>query len=572
MSGNAVIDIKKKTVGAGFAGYAVVLLALVSVFCISFLKIYDYDVWFHMRTGEYILRNHTIPTADVFSYTAYGHPWITHEWLSGVILYLVYSIGGLSALTVFKSMMITATFAVLTVFSVKRGVSAYVAVPVSLLAAVLAKERFLERPELFTFLFMAVYMCVLDSIGAERDDRPGARVWALPAIMVFWANAHAGALFGLVIIGAYAFGEAATYMFNQGLFDGMKSALESRRFRSIALVFLVTVAAGLVNPNTYHVYTLPFYALKIDKETGLGVEEFAPPNMAADSLFFFAFAAALVVIVLNIKKAKTEHLTLFALFSYSAFRYNRNISVWAIVMVPLLGVCANEMAGRLLKGRIPLDKRALAVLYAAAIVIFTAGYISRPVKLGWWGAGANYARFPEKALQFLDREGIGGNMYNSYEFGGYIVWRGYPKRPVYVDGRNDIYIDLLKDQRVLAQLGFENIVNKYGINYAIFSYRRNNADYINPDPYFGSSLILVYWDDAAMVYLKNTPQNAPVIEKYGYRHVRPADLDLDYTDLGDPHSLVAELKRNIAQDPAGARNRLLLARVYEKLGYKDGPR
>src|SRR6266536_2379604 len=72
------------------------------VFAFSFFfaarPISDPDFWFHLKTGEYILQNRTIPKADLFSFTNYGKPWVAHEWLSGAIFYAIYSRLGFNAL------------------------------------------------------------------------------------------------------------------------------------------------------------------------------------------------------------------------------------------------------------------------------------------------------------------------------------------------------------------------------------------------------------------------------------------------------------------------------------------
>src|SRR6185436_4763914 len=58
----------------------------------------DGDFWWHLKTGEYIIKNHAIRRTDLYSFTNFGKPWVAHEWLSEVIFYLVYSRLGFNAL------------------------------------------------------------------------------------------------------------------------------------------------------------------------------------------------------------------------------------------------------------------------------------------------------------------------------------------------------------------------------------------------------------------------------------------------------------------------------------------
>ncbi|MBE9531353.1 MAG: hypothetical protein IME98_00940, partial [Proteobacteria bacterium] len=75
------------------------ILLLLLVFSQAFVNIYDYDVWFHIKAGEYMLSNFEILSRDVFSYTALDSPWVAHEWLFEVLLYIIAAIGSLVAVT-----------------------------------------------------------------------------------------------------------------------------------------------------------------------------------------------------------------------------------------------------------------------------------------------------------------------------------------------------------------------------------------------------------------------------------------------------------------------------------------
>ena len=192
-------------------------------------------------------------------------------------------------------------------------------------------------------------------------------------------------------------------------------------------------------------------------------------------------------------------------------------------------------------------------------------FIKGEIERGGWGLGLKKNHYPEKAVRFVEETGLKGNMYNTLDFGGYLIWRTYPERKVFVDGRLDVFEEVLIDQLILTQLGFEKLIRKYNIKYAIMSYYPDYADYINPNPVFGRELALVYWDDVAMVYLLRTPENLDIIKKYEYKHVRPADSALMFTNLDSPDDLISELRRNIEGDSSGWRNRMLLRRVKAKL-------
>lgn len=559
------------------------ILLLGLVFSQAFINIYDYDVWFHIKAGEYMLKSRLILDVDVFSYTALGEPWVAHEWLFEIVLYLVYALGTLAAVSLFKALVISSVFAVYLVHFRRISASGPIYIVILALASILARERFIERPEIITYLFCALFITMLETL---RRNRTGffrfkeERLWLFPVLMVLWANFHSGAIFAIALTGAYALGELAGALFALRGKKGplVDSLANSQRLRAFLLILAMTFIAGFFNPNTYYVYTYPFLALDISTRTGLNLAEYASPLWATDWLFFSALALAALIITLNIvinfRNTALAHVVLFVFFSLLALKYNRNIALWAIVSAPfvvyyieeLLSCWPSVMPSRKGGGR-SVPRFAVTVVAVVVAVAMVLPFPLRAAREGWWGPGIKQGVFPERAMDFLDEFGIGGNMFNSYEFGGYLIWRSFPERKVYVDGRSDIYIRLLMEQRKLSILGFEKLIEVYDIDYLILSFSHSTVKYINPNPVFGGMLALVWWDDVSMVYLRRTPENSAIIEHFEYKRVRPTDLELRFTDLSDPGLLVKELKRNISGNPAGRRSRALLKRLNARLGY-----
>src|ERR1044072_6701147 len=87
-----------------------IFIVLVVIFVTALQPITDPDFWWHLKTGEYIIQNHAIPHADVFSSTRLGSEWITHEWLSEVVMYGVFRVAGFAGLMILFAILITASF------------------------------------------------------------------------------------------------------------------------------------------------------------------------------------------------------------------------------------------------------------------------------------------------------------------------------------------------------------------------------------------------------------------------------------------------------------------------------
>ena len=76
---------------------AVVLRVLLftAVFSLAAVPPLDPDLWWHLANGRLMLATQSIPQTDVYSFSAAGHPWVMHEWLADLAMYLLFQAGGL---------------------------------------------------------------------------------------------------------------------------------------------------------------------------------------------------------------------------------------------------------------------------------------------------------------------------------------------------------------------------------------------------------------------------------------------------------------------------------------------
>ncbi|MBK7178833.1 MAG: hypothetical protein IPH82_16920 [Chloroflexi bacterium] len=126
-----------------------VALFLLALFTIAVRETLDPDMWWHLRTGEYILQA-GIPRHDVFSFTVPDHEWLTHEWLSQVFMWSVYRVGGLPGLMVVFALLTAVSF--FLVYRVSAG-RPYLAAFVVLLGAFASAIVWGVRPQIFNTLF-----------------------------------------------------------------------------------------------------------------------------------------------------------------------------------------------------------------------------------------------------------------------------------------------------------------------------------------------------------------------------------------------------------------------------------
>src|SRR5271169_155401 len=165
----------------------------------------DSDLWWHLKTGQYILQHHALPSPDPFSYTSNaGTPAypgeeltrqfnLTHEWLAQALLYALYAAGGFPAVILFRAALLAAICGITGFLAARRSGSFYIGVVAALAVAPVATSFAADRPPLLTFLLVAVFVLVLELRRA---------LWLLPLLSLVWANAHGGFFLGWVVLAA----------------------------------------------------------------------------------------------------------------------------------------------------------------------------------------------------------------------------------------------------------------------------------------------------------------------------------------------------------------------------------
>jgi len=547
------------------------LAALVAL--LAMFKVSNYDVWWHLKTGEYILAHHAVPTRDVFSFLAQGRPWVTHEWLFEVLACLVYRLGGINAVTIFKTVTVLLTFTVLGLALRRLKVSTLIAAPLLATGAFLVTFRAFERPHVVTELFCAVYLLVLLSWRhLPPDQRSWRRLLPLLPLQLVWANMHSGVVFGLALVALFICGESLNRLLNRSQPDANILPIRD-------LLFLLGLLGGLLlvsllNPNTYRVLLYPFMITgEASFRSQIG-ELQSPLGVAYRSSTFFA---ALVVIALagiasflaNRRRTDVTGLVFFLVFGALGLMALRNLPVFAIVAIPVIALNLQQAAShkpqaagttQTARNLSPIAYRlsAISILLALGILIAlvsvpgvdVAGLRRKP------GLGVRENTFPIRAAEFIDRNSVQGNVFNTMEFGGYLIWHWYPERQVFIDGRLDVYGHELFSvySRVLrAASDADSILSANGVNCLILAQPVQNDAATRS--YVGRTLAsrpdwsLVYWDDVALVYVRDVPEHHDLIARHGYHAILPILLGTPPGPESDPSATLTEAQRAHDESP-----------------------
>lgn len=395
-----------------------VFLALFA-FCLPSLA--SADFWWHLRSGQLIYATHTVPRTDPFAFTVGGQRWIAHEWLSELLLYATYRFGGYAAVLVLFGL-VTATAYWLAYRSAKAD--PFVGLPVLALAVWAARPTFLVRPQLFTLCLFSLFCFVLE---AHRRSGAWRSLLVLPALTLLWVNLHGGYILGsaviLLFLGGYVLDALADANARQSL---------RARATQLGAAALACLAVVPLNPNGLRLYTYPFETLGSPAMQSL-ITEWQPPSLQQRLFFplFLLVGLTTLALALRRKTLRPGEVLFVTFFAGAALHSMRHMALFSIACIPFL----SGWRPAPISWRIPVPIRGAAIL----LLVLVSGW-------RWHATAADSERFerqrfPAEAVSFLEHSHPTGQIFNSYAFGGYLIWRLYPDYRVYVDGRADLYGD-----------------------------------------------------------------------------------------------------------------------------------
>jgi hypothetical protein len=442
----------------------------------------QHDTWWLLRAGQDMWTTRHVLLTDTYSHTVFGAAWPNHEWLSQLLFYAIYAIGGLPLLTLAAAAVVTAAWAI--VWAETRGA---------------AKSKFMMTAFVLatattTWSLRAQVLSLLLVVSTAALLRRRHYLW-LPLLFWVWANLHGAVLLGVLLLAASVM---AAY------FEEIKAVPR------LAVVSVLCLVATSLTPLGWHFWLdMPQSLGRIRQ---LGIDEWARPSVTNLTLLpFWITLAALVAVaavrgraLLNDPQARRDgHITMCACalaLVPLAVTAVRNVPPFLMLALPALAALLPSLRaavpgpGTNERARV---NAALAVAAATIAAIAVAGaYKTRLARFNW-------TPLPAGSLAALDR--CDGNVYNRYDEGGYLIWFA-PGRRVFLDGRQDPYPpSLIKEQMLVETSGeFERLFDRYDIRCA----------YVPAASRVSAGLVRAGWtplfDDAVWTVLARDPAKTDV--------------------------------------------------------------
>ena len=458
-----------------------VALVVVAAFIYAFVPVRACnDVWWHLKTGKLIVEaGGRLPVNDTFTFTGENIRWYNHEWLAQAVFYKIFQWGGgakanligLRMLIAFVSFATAATFLLVFLVVQQRCRCMPLAALITLLALDVSRHNLYLRPPVFTYLFLAVFLLILDNWKSRRWPR--LTLVALPLTTILWANLHGGFIVGLLLVGFYLAGEIAEHLLwkkGKSEENDPDQTTDSANDFKPRLVWLggtmvACLLGSLCTPYHYHLYELYFRVMRSSVLVKMIPELHSPfgPDVARYYLSFFIMAGLIVatmgiVRAANPKRPPAADLFILLFFGYESVRHIRHLPLFAIATAPILGWTAGQLldrAGEQLRRRAAWLATAATVLlafYCIGCRSFPETYWNRNAALA---SGVTYIEinYPKDVCDFIVMSEFEGRMFNPINCAGFLIWRLSPEvHKVFTDNRFDVFGDrFVWDEAVVSQ-------------------------------------------------------------------------------------------------------------------------
>lgn len=458
----------------------------------------DPDLWWHLRTGQWIVETGHVPHSDPFSFTRAGHAWVAHEWLSDVVFYELWKHGGAAGLIAFSAIITTAGFMLLYLRCLFYGAEKHWAAAATALGALASAPSWGVRPQMFTFTLASLLLWLLET--ANKEARPRL-LFCIPPLFLLWLNLHAGFALGLALLFAYGLGL---------ILETAAGNTPWQQARPIVLRILLLLLACLalvpLNPSGAHLYRYPFDTLRSSGMRSFIVEWFSPDFH--DWLyrpFLLTWLLLLTALASSRSRPKGRVFVPLLLTSFAALDAVRHIPIFVLVAIPVIAAALPVAKASPEASQRRLNSSWFRPSFNLVVVILIAGFtLVKWVNLARSQDAREAEQYPQRAVSFLQASAQPQRIFVYYDWGGYSIWKLYPEYRVFVDGRADLYGDsLLRQFKTAMQLrtGWRDVLDSWKVETVLVPPSCALAQALLLDPNWHATFI----DSKAVILLRAHP-------------------------------------------------------------------
>ncbi len=520
------------------------IICLLTGMLISLKSLREPDIWWMLKTGEWMIQNKSFVTHDIFSFTFAGAEWISVKWLFELLLVCFKKIGGPEFTIVIQTIVNTA----LIIFLLKQfnqfnkiinpessGTPTAAIIIATYLFIFSTEFRMVGRPEMVTHLMVAIFSFLLISYRS----RPSTIIYWVVPLQIVWANAHEAYGVGAVMLIA----APVIYLLERYYYKRNKLLTDLIFPKHLIIASILAIMGISLNPNGPKMIIHPLNIFQQTQSNKFTSELLSFTKEAYWNIEAYINVAIFIIVIylllFKFRKAKVKrpffrwvdskfglgYTILLMLFFYLSLTMYRNIPVFIIFSIPLLAMGLEILIKYLMRSFKTV--RGHYILYGGLIIVGlliygyvgTGEYFKKFNSREEFGVKVNRDYHPVGAANFIRDHNIQGTCFSDYLTSSYLLWSLYPQFKTYIDLRDlDIFdegffrefINMSYDPQLLAKKD-----SLFNFSYAILY--RPQFRVLHKYLYSHNNWDLVYLDPITAVYLKNTSANKIIIEKFGLK-------------------------------------------------------
>ncbi len=451
--------------------FLAMIIFIIGIYMIGISRdIETYDYWWHIKAGEYMVNNNTVPVKDLFSWYGVTNSleWMSHEWLSEILLYLPYMIFGQASGYLIASIMFIFTGILLYLLNIDN----YKKNPIFtllwiVLGVVVIMPTFNPRPHMFSFILFLLTLKILFNFLKKENDK---FIWIIPAISLVWSNLHGGSsnlpyvLCIMVIL---------TGLMDKDFKYISLKKLKKYKVKTLIIVSILSIFAIAINPHGIKMVFYPYLNMGDTLMLNVIQEWRAPDLKTITDLPIYILIFAIYFIFLKREKSiDFKDLIIILAFTYLTFK--------SVRFSPFLYGVSSFVIFDYIKKK----DEDLKILYIGLLLIGLLFIIFNvPSTITSLKTFAETKLVSENIIDGIKENDI-KKIYNAYNTGGYLIYNDI--KP-FIDGRADVYSKYtLKDYHLIETMtgNAKELILKYEFDSflvergtTIYNYLEDNENY-----------------------------------------------------------------------------------------------
>ncbi len=431
---------KKPGISLDILWFGVVFAAC--LFIVSLIPLPPNDFWWHLKIGEYIYTNHTIPTTNIYSWSLpAGQPFFYGAWLAEYLFYLLYRLGALDLVIVIRTVLYGVTLILVGLEAHRRSASWRISALVIAILGLMSMNNLIVRTQIWAWIPFILSYIILTRFSEAKIGWH----WLLvcPLLTVFWVNVHGSYILGLILPGAFLTGAIISKLLK------LAGALNWREVGFLAGTTLASSLAMLVNPRVTGIINYTINLLTNPPSQQLIEEWQSPtPQGIANVTFYASILVFIALLAYSKYRLKPYEIILVIGFLWLAWSGQRYVVWYGMITIPILAQLIKDLPVRMpsftpQKNWLNLG---IAILLFTPVIAVQPWFVERlPLPETFWAqvlrnspAGPLLGTStPVAAADYLKAH-PGGKLFNEMGYGSYLIW-SVPGQGVFVDPRVELY-------------------------------------------------------------------------------------------------------------------------------------